>query len=105
MDTQTIRTIALTAQIKPASGGFGMWQAGTTEAAWPDPQDRSGDGQEDLNAFLAVSIDNGFDVFWTPELDGLIQFASPDQTNAAVYCADNGADEPQYFLLWVENEN
>lgn len=101
MNTATAtKTVALTANITAASGGFGMFQAGTTEFAWSDPSDRGGDGAQELDAFLETSRDNGFDLETTDEIDGRIQFASAAQTAAQVYKWEDGG-ETRYCLLWI----
>lgn len=89
--------IAMFAPVVPNDGGFGMWQRGGVEACWP-PESRSGDAQADLDAFLEVSRDNGFEVEPTAELDGRIF----EQNGAQCYRAAIDGREEGFFLLWIE---
>lgn len=72
--------------------------------AWEDPTDRNGDGEAEAEAFLEVSVGNGFAVTEVtgdmPVGPGLPGNIGPGDS-LRVYRADDGDGDVQYFALAV----
>lgn len=100
METTTTKTAGMFAPVIPNSSGFGMYHRGEVQYCWPDPANRNGNGQEDIDAFIDASRDNGYYLARTWDIDGMIE----NQNGAAVFEYINDNDETTYCLLWTEGE-
>lgn len=87
------------APVRPAVGGFGMYERGEVEYAIPE-WDGPSSFEEEKAIYLSLPGDGEVSLRTAPELDGRIY----NQNNAEVWAWLPEEGEEFLFLLWEEEE-
>ena len=96
-----MKTVAYVSDLRRNEDNTYSYSHNSRSYCWDEYDDRKdGDGEQQIDAFIECSKDNGFYLEPTNEIDGLIH----NQNGGKVYKFQEW-DQTRYCIFWLENMN